>query len=669
MAQAPPAQPADSNEVTVTGERLQRSVKDTPSSVRVYRRDDLEQRAGTDRLDQLLAATPNVQLGSGGEAPSIRGLDGTGVLRDLPAFLGGARPRTTLRVDGRDVGYNEFTYGAAGLWDVERVEIFRSPQTTTQGRNSIGGAIFVETGDPTFDWQSRARVIVGEVRTRQLSGLVSGPLVDDQVAIRVSGDIRRSRTSSRLSGPITGVDLNRDAYGQLRVKLLAQPAALPGSRLLLTYAHSESNAPQVEGIREPFRERRDDNVTYGYFTTKVDSLTGLLTARVSRDVESRTTISFGRSAVRRFAPPGFGETRIKGRDRSLESLVEWKPSQSVRAVGGVHLLAIDLDQRIDLTRAGIGVGDFQDRQEALGLFGEIELRPVPSLTLTAGLRFQVDRQERAGALQSAAAIIALDYHRDFRAWLPKVSVAYDLSPQLRVGLLAQRAANPGGVTLEFRTPGPDTFDAERLWDFEAFARGRFFGGALSVDANLFANRIRDAQRSQLDAIQTSGGTVFFSNIDNAPAARSRGAEMEATWTLSPRLSLRAGLGLLSTRITRTVLANDPLLGKTFQRAPARTASAGLDWRPLTSLRLSVQLRHHGAYFSDDANDPMRRVAAATIVDARAAREMGPVRVFAYARNLFDRFAATYYFAPAVDRSILATADDPRELGIGVEARF
>ena len=668
-AQRAPPPPANPNEVVVTGERLKRSVKDTPSSVGVYRRDDIEQRAAIDRLDQLLAATPNVQLGSGGEAPSVRGLDGTGVLRDLPAFLGGARPRTTLRVDGRDVGYNEFTYGAASLWDVQRVEIFRSPQTTTQGRNSIGGAIFIETGDPTMGWEDAARAVVGDARTRQLSALVSGPLIDDQLAVRVSGDLRRSRTSSRLSGPIEGVDLNRDDYGQVRVKLLAKPAALPGAELLLTFAHSESNAPQVEGIRPPYRERRDGDVTYGYFTTNVDSLTGLLTTRVSQALVSRTTISIGRSAVRRFAPAGFGETRIGGRDRSLESIVEWKPSAAFRGVGGVHLLSIDLDQTIDLTRAGLGIGRFDDRQKALGLFAEAELRPLAQLTVTAGLRYQLDHQARAGALAAPAGPIPLDYRKRFTAWLPKVSAAYDVSPQLRIGLLAQRATNPGGVTLEFRTPGPDTFDSERLWDYELFGRARLFGNKLSIDANLFVNRIRDAQRPQLGQLVTPAGTVFFSEVDNAPEARSRGAEIEARWIASPRVSLGAGLGLLSTRITRTRLPNDPLLGKAFARAPARSFNASIDWRPLPHFRLSSQLRHHSAYFSEDTDDPTRRIGPATIIDLRAGWERNRFRLFGYARNVLDSFRLTYRFATAANGTGLATAGDGREVGVGLETNF
>jgi outer membrane cobalamin receptor len=101
-------EPSNPPEIVVTGERVRQSLKETPSSVAVFGRKDIDAAAAPDRIEQLLAGIPNVQLGSGGEAPTIRGQDATGVLRDLPGFLGGARPRAALQVDGRAVSYNEF---------------------------------------------------------------------------------------------------------------------------------------------------------------------------------------------------------------------------------------------------------------------------------------------------------------------------------------------------------------------------------------------------------------------------------------------------------------------------------------------------------------------------------------------------------------------------------
>ncbi len=292
-------------EIVVTGERISRSLRETASSVVVITGQEIEAQAA-DRLDQLLATIPNVQLGSGTEAPAIRGQDSTGVVRELFAFLGGTRPRATMTIDGRAVTYSEYVNGAASAWDVDRVEVFRSPQTTTQGRNSIAGAIFVNTRDPTYRREARVRGIVGNLGTRQFSAVVSGPIVNDQIAIRVSGDLKLGRNSSKMPDGIQGADIDRDDHGLVRVKLLAEPRELPGLRIEASYVHSESQAPQFEAIRAPFKQRRTNafEQTNGVIRTNVDSITGIIDYALNPALTSRTTLSYGKALIQRFGLAG-----------------------------------------------------------------------------------------------------------------------------------------------------------------------------------------------------------------------------------------------------------------------------------------------------------------------------------------------------------------------------
>ena len=477
-AQARATDPDDSQEIIVTGERVPRALRETPSSVVVVTQQDIEA-SGADRVDQILALVPNVQFGSGTEGPAIRGQDSTGVLRELFAFLGGTRPRATLTVDGRAVTYNEYVLGAASVWDVGRVEIFRSPQTTTQGRNSIAGAIFVNTNAPAFEWEGRARAIVGDFGTRQASAVVSGPIVADQVAVRVSGDIKLGRMASDMADGIPGADIDRDDHGVARVKLLAEPRALPGLRVEASYAHLRSQAPQFEAARAPFRERRFPvpERTNGVLRTQVDSVTALISYALTPALTSRTTFSYGDALVQRFGLPGLGRTRVNSADVSAESSLSWQPDDAFRLIGGVHYLTLDQDQFIDITGLNIGSGGFDDRQRSLGLFGEATWRPAPRVALTAGLRHQRDRQDREGQVGPVGPGISVDYDGRFDAWLPKVSVAYDLADKATIGLLVQRAFNPGGTTVNLATRRQDNFEAERLWNYEASRAPRSWAGA------------------------------------------------------------------------------------------------------------------------------------------------------------------------------------------------
>lgn len=669
-AAEPPLQAThDGRDIVVTGERVPRTMHNTASSVAVETEETIDTRAAPDRLEQLLQAIPNVQLGSGGEGATIRGQDSTGVVRDLPAFLSGTRPRSTIRIDGRSATYYELAFGLTSVWDVGRVEVFRSPQTTTQGRNSIGGAIFVETNEPSFNWEGKARIRAGNFDMRQGSGVVSGPLVDEQLAIRLSGDLRRSRTSSRITSTAVGVDPNQDNFEVIRLKVLAEPKGLPGTRLTLIYSHGHSQMPQLEGVRPPFKDRRDPNATYGIFGITVDSLTAWLAYQVSPRLEARATVSYGKAEIRRHSPPGLGEAEIAARDFSIEPVIAWHSGAGLSLTGGIHYARSTLDQTIGLGSfpAVLGTGTFDDVQNSLGLFGEVTVPLASTLTLAAGLRYQHDRQIRRGALLGSRLSLPLTYQGTFSAWLPKVSLAWDVSNELRIGALAQRASNPGGVNLNTARGRVETFGEERLWDFEIFARARLANGRLVLSANAFRYKIVDAQRTQAVAVMLPDGQVTTSpQIDNAPRAWSRGLEVDLDWRPSQRLRVRGAIGLLDTKITRTLDVSDPMLGQEFQRSPHFSGSASLDWTPAEPLALSVQVRHNSGYFSDDLETAARRIGSSTTVDARASWAWRGLTALAYVRNLFDEFHLTYRFDPGLG---FATAGDPREFGLGIEARF
>ena len=188
--------------------------------------------------------------------------------------------------------------------------------------------------------------------------------------------------------------------------------------------------------------------------------------------------------------------------------------------------AIDLDQFIDLSVTPFGTGTFDDRQRSRALFGEATWRASERLALTAGMRLQSDSKRREGVLHTSPDL-ALDFDRTVRAFLPKVSAYYDVTPDVRVGALVQRAYNPGGVTLDPGNHKVVEFDPEYLWDYEAFVRAAFLGGALNLNANLFYNDIRDAQRTLDVCFPTPTGCVGLSGIANAPRAHSSGAELES----------------------------------------------------------------------------------------------------------------------------------------------
>ncbi|WP_162888127.1 TonB-dependent receptor [Sphingomonas mesophila] len=648
-------------EIVITGERVTRSLKQTDGSVEVFDRRRLEREPGADRLDELLDSVPNVLLGNPGQGPSIRGQDTTGPLIDLAAFLGGTRPRTTLNIDGRAASHNELVFGSAPLWDVAQVEVFRSPQSTVEGRNSIAGAIYVRTRSPAFEWEGAARAMSDNRGGRQASAMVGGPLVEDALAFRLAVDGRRARPWSTLADRQRGADPVHDDYGLVRGKLLATPAALAGSRFELTLQHLRSKAPQTVTTLAPFEDRRDPLPIYGIFANRISSATLRGEVPLDASLDLLAIASLGQSRFRRFAPRGRGEALNKVADRSLETRIDWAAGDALRLSGGIHVLSSRLDQEIDLS-AIVGLGAFYDRQTALGLFGEVEWKLSPALSATVSLRRQSDRQRREGAIIGALTL-PVDYDRRFAFWLPRAALRWDVNDDLRVGAVVQRASNPGGISLNFVTGEPELLDAETLWNVELFGRARLLDGRLTLSANMFRNAHRDAQRAIARTFVGPRANLTWFELYNVARARTEGLEASAEWRPSERLSVRAALGLLRTRISDggEGVAFD---GKSFARAPKRSLTLAADWTPLDRLTLSGRLRHHSGYFSDDLNSAARRIDAGTEADVRAAWSWRSFTLSAYARNLTDAFAVTYLLSPTV-----AVPNKPREIGIGLETRF
>lgn len=217
-------------EIIVTGEKQARSVQDTPTSVKVIGKEQIENELLTSLNDVLLRAA-NV-AGREGRGFSIRGMDSWNVSG------AGSGSMATVYVDGAAMPRRAITFNSINMWDVKQVEILRGPQSTMQGRNALAGAIIVTTEDPSFDYKGKARLIVGEGGRREYAAAVGGGLVEEVLAFRLSAE----RADS--DGYIRNVTRNEHAdYKRLenyRAKLLFTPAGLPDLVVKLNASHAKN---------------------------------------------------------------------------------------------------------------------------------------------------------------------------------------------------------------------------------------------------------------------------------------------------------------------------------------------------------------------------------------------------------------------------------------------
>lgn len=244
-AQAEPGETLNLDSVMVTGEKVSRELKDTASSVSVIGSKEIDERhSGHASVSEVINGLPNVIYTDSVGAPVIRGQDTQGPNNGANVFWGGTVPRATINLDGHYLNYNELYYGGTSAWDVDSIEVFRGPQTTSQGANAIAGAIIVNTKNPTFTPEAAYQAEVGSYNTKHGSFVVSGPLSED-FAGRLALDYSARDTYIDYKNPkfqSSGTDQDLNAL-DARAKLLWLPSSIEGLQVKYTFNHNHSNRP------------------------------------------------------------------------------------------------------------------------------------------------------------------------------------------------------------------------------------------------------------------------------------------------------------------------------------------------------------------------------------------------------------------------------------------
>ncbi len=71
------------------------------------------------------------------------------------------------------------------LFDIQQIEVVKGPQGALYGRDAIGGAIIINTKQPTDDWEGRVTAGYDDGPGGKIQGVISGPIAD-QLKFRAS---------------------------------------------------------------------------------------------------------------------------------------------------------------------------------------------------------------------------------------------------------------------------------------------------------------------------------------------------------------------------------------------------------------------------------------------------------------------------------------------------
>ncbi|MDC7788144.1 TonB-dependent receptor [Rhodoplanes sp. TEM] len=666
--------------ITVQGEKVARDYFRTYTSIGVVTGQEIQELGIPDlkRSFELLANVRSAPANRGNNGFVIRGLNSEGVTQPT-----NSAPIISVVIDGAIQNGEATRRGARGVWDVEQIEVLRGPQSTLQGRNSLGGAVLVKTKDPTFTPEAIVEGQVGTDEWKSGAFAVSGAVVPNQVAVRIAGQTFREEKAITYTDPSVA-SLGRDEFDQIRGKVLVTPEWAPGLTGLFTVSHTRDK-PAVTAVTGPdFFARRFDstNSSVEFRETKVNNYVADLSYEVAPGWTVKSLTAYVDTAAAISTPNGASFQRAEVRDggdfsqdlRLVFDPAGWAVSGVFGLFGG--RFTNDTKSRIDTTAFGFPllIQDLTlaNRTESVAGYADLRFRFAERWTLIAGGRILRDK------VSNSTDGVALDFDTfmnvalnqsgttENTVFLPKGGLAYDLTPDQTLAATINRGYRAGFAEAVAGTGSVNTVAPEFLWSYELAWRSRWLDNRLQLNANVFWYDYTD-QQIVVDNPLVRGTSI----TQNAGKSHVYGAEIEGRARVTDELTMFGSLGLLRTRFDEAVTFSGDFSGNQFPESPTVTAAIGGIWKHHTGFFVAGDVSYTHGYYSagDPGNDPMRWVGSFTVANARVGWETKHATVSVFVRNLFDEQYLTSISAPSGGVYNEATIGDGRLVGIRLTGRL
>ncbi|WP_445354824.1 TonB-dependent receptor [Microbulbifer sp. EKSA008] len=650
--------------VIVIGEKTKRSLKETTSSVSVITEETLNSMQHLSITDAVSNISNVVVLS--GATPDIRGVSGNGSATGFNSFTGGAKARVSTLIDGVAEPFVADLTGDSGIWDVEQIEVFRGPQSTSNGRNSIAGSVFIKTKDPSFDWEGAARVGYrdqdGYIDT---SGMISGPIVDDTLAFRITAQQLTGDTLSNAeeyeNNP-ADFDLNELETQRLKGKLLWTPTEKLKALVAVSTNSEEGNTGRIYyTLDDPYEYKPA-------FYRNMDTESTTTSVKVDYQINDDTSIEV--LAAYMDYQWGFDSYEEEATDQQYVRMDEQNITLDAKLNFGLNSDSLhgfigfahfEREQEFDSTGSTIYFGD--DESTSTAFYGEVTYALTDRLNLISGLRVEQEEQDRYFSLLFFGEPKDDSLDTDETIVLPKIALQYDLTENTVISASARKGYNSAGGALTFDS---ETFeynyyyyDEETVNTYELALRSSLADGTINITGNLFYN-----EYSGYQALSSARRIVNMDSVE------TYGAEVEAIAMLTPQWELRAGLGLLESEITDAGTDYTDANGNELNSAPNVTANLGTKYWFNDALSVGISANYVAEYYGDFANTEERVAGDYTLARLNVNYEGEDWNIAAFINNALDEEA--YTNREPAGRSYpdgYAAIIDPRNFGVSATYRF
>jgi iron complex outermembrane recepter protein len=535
----PQRQDAALEEVHITAQRRTENLQAVPIAATALLGADLEGKA-VSQLNDLQYAVPSLSIGNAGLS-NVVNIRGVGLASGSPAVANGV----AVYVDGL---FQTPTIYANQFYDIADVEILRGPQGTLVGTNSTGGAIFINSRNPTLGKvDGYVEFGGGNYDAWSAQGALNLPL-NDVLALRIAAEFTQHESFYRSAGPAY-TDSGSLYEKGLRLGLLLEPGAL---RVLgkLEYVDRDTGgyaATAVPGTRyapfapiDPFVLDYDtpDNLNHERELTlnlqvryQFANGSALRSQSGYIDKPVHNFEDYDGTAVNTPAAPRLTyDQHVRGQHWTQE--IDLLSPQEARYdwVAGVYLGRSNINVNIYEAGAQGLNGPTQyiynpEKKTITGWFGQLNFKLAPSWELQTGLRYSTysvtgngfislvlpSTSCAAGALPTAPRNgckvgSTAGQESDSRV-TGKVALNYAANENNLLYAFVARGYKPGGFNSPTAPFGPET-----VWDYELGWKSALVQNHIRTQVGGFFYQY---QNFQFQELQRSTGTVGVTNLPTA----------------------------------------------------------------------------------------------------------------------------------------------------------
>ncbi len=226
-------------DIVVTARKKAEALQDVPLAIRALDSAAI-QREGLRQVEDLARQVPGLTYDLGGFLNDTRP-----ALRGMQAERG--RPSVAVLLDNQDLSGENLSIAGGGaslntaLFDLERIEVVKGPQSTLYGRNAFAGAINYVSRDPSMELEGRVGGEVGNGGVWALEGAINAPIVADKIAVRLNAGIKNRDGYYR--NPVTDARLGSFRSEGFGAAVLLKPHE--DVRIVARYLHSKERMSEA----------------------------------------------------------------------------------------------------------------------------------------------------------------------------------------------------------------------------------------------------------------------------------------------------------------------------------------------------------------------------------------------------------------------------------------